>query len=42
MVGMKGGLVGILELDAIADDPRVAKAVSKKSAILEATIELWR
>ena len=24
MVGMKGGSVGILELDAIADDPRVA------------------
>ena len=29
MVGMKGGLVGILELDANPDDPRVADAVSK-------------
>lgn len=37
---MKGGSVGILELDAIADDPKVAEAVSKKSAILEATIEV--
>jgi len=33
---MKGGSVGILELDAIADEPRVAETVSKKSTILEA------
>jgi len=29
MVGMKGGSVGISELDAIADDPRVADENSK-------------
>ena len=40
MVGMKGGSMGILELDVIADYPRVAEAVSKKSTILEATIEV--
>ena len=41
MVGMKGGLVGIPKLDVIAEDPGVADAVSKKSAIFEATIEVW-
>lgn len=38
MVGMKGGSVGILQLDAIAEYPRVADAVSRKLAIFEATI----
>lgn len=38
---MKGGSVGILELDAITEDPRVAYAVSRKSTILEAAIEVW-
>ena len=42
MVGRKGGSVGILELDAMAEDPRVAYADSKKSVIFEATIEVWR
>lgn len=41
MVGMKGSSVGIFELDAIVDDPRVGEVVSMKSAILEATIEVW-
>ena len=38
---MKGGSVGILEVYAIADDPRVAEAVCNKSTILEAVIEVW-
>lgn len=41
MVGMKGVLVGILELDAIAEDPRVADVDSNKTVMFEATIEVW-
>lgn len=41
MVGMKGVLVGIPELDAITEDARVVDADSKKSAMCEATIEVW-
>lgn len=40
MVGMKGGLVGIYELDAIADDPIVADADSKNAGMFVATTEV--
>lgn len=40
MVGIKGVSVGIFELDAIADDPRVADADSKNSGMFVATMEV--
>ena len=39
MVGMKGGSVGICELDVIADDPRVADTNSMTLGMFVATIE---
>ena len=41
MVGMKGVSMGILELDAIAEDPRVADADSKNSRMFVANMEVW-
>jgi len=38
MVGMKGGSVGIFELDAIAEDPRVTDADSKNSGMFVAVM----
>ena len=32
-MGMKGGSVGIFEADVATEDPRVADAASRKSAI---------
>ena len=40
MVGIKGGTVGISELDTTADEPRVADANYKNSGILVATNEV--
>ena len=41
MVGMKGGLVGIFELDAIAEDPRVADADSKNLGMFVVVMDVW-
>ena len=38
---MKGGSVGIIELDAITEDPRVVDVDSHKSVKFEATIVVW-